>query len=96
MIGETSGLNTTIQSDRIFRENSGDEVARQEGGGEVSQQSGTTADTVTLSAESVALASNVAPVSETAEVTEPSGTEQGEESEQQLADQRPGTIDIRV
>lgn len=66
MIGETSAFNSTISTDRTYSGGVADSSSRQDEDRNVSQQNSTT-DTVTLSAESVSLAENVAPVAESTE-----------------------------
>lgn len=88
MIGETTSYTSTVQSERIARENSGGETTRKERDGEVSQQD-ISSDTVSLSAEAVALARNVPPASESSEIPEDNGS--GQQS-----DDPAERIDIRA
>lgn len=92
MVVETSGLTTLINNERAVRENGGAENRRPENEGEVSGQSAP-ADTVSLSAEAIALARNVPPVGEENEAGEALATERGAEPPPQEA---AGNIDIRV
>ena len=92
MIGETGGVTTTINSERIFRENSGEETRRREGEGEVTEQAASS-DTVSISAEAIALARNVPPAGEASEAENNVEAEQGEQRPPEL---HTGEIDIRV
>lgn len=71
MIGEANALNSTIQTERLFRQNSGEAAERPDEQQDVSQQNGGT-DSVSFSPEAIALARNVAPAGETSGVIETS------------------------
>lgn len=95
MIEQTGALSTQVQSDRV---NSGSGVTpsrqqqTQEQQGNIQQQP--VADTVTLSAEAIALARNVTPASETPEAQEaPAQETPAENAREQLGF---GEIDIRA
>ena len=66
MIQETSGVLTRVGSERIARESGGDEVKRREKDADVNRQD-SFADSVSFSAEAVALAKNVPAASSAAE-----------------------------
>ncbi len=95
MIDQTSGLNSTIQSDRLYRDNSVGQTDRREPAPEQDVNSEPrNSDTVSLSAEAIALFRDVPPTSAASEVQESqaSDTDNGEASEFE----RAGSIDIRV
>jgi hypothetical protein len=87
MIGETGGIPTRVNSERVYRESSSDEVKRREKDADLSRQDAF-ADSVSFSAEAIALAKNVPPGGEAAE------------GENNAAAERPpvssGSIDLRI
>jgi hypothetical protein len=93
MVGEISAFNSTIQSERTYRENGGEAVTRQDNEREVSQQEGPV-DSIAFSPEAIALAQNVPP---TGEGSETQATAEQEAPPPQPEQQREaGSIDIRV
>lgn len=96
MAGEVGGMNaTTIRSERVYRENRGNEKNQPETEKEVSLESASVRDTVSLSADAIAIARNVPPAGESAETTS-EGFPEKQSEEKSREPQRSGTIDIRV
>lgn len=95
MIEQTGGLNSTIQSERLYRENSttGTDTQQPSREQEVAQESRVT-DTVSLSAEALSRPRNVPQAGAASELQESSASETSSEDAQEQ--QRAGTIDIRV
>lgn len=96
MIDQTSGLNSTVQSERIYRENSTSQTgprrsSREE---EPSRQASPGTDTVSLSAEAIARLRTVSPSGAASETQEGPESETGSENVREQP--RPGSIDIRV
>lgn len=87
MIQETSGALTRVGNDRIARESGGEEIKRRQKDAEVDQQGGS-ADSVSFSAEAVALARNVPPAGSAAEAEN--------KPAQPQAQPAGGGIDLRV
>jgi len=94
MIEQTGGLGSTIQNERLYRDNAVPETGRQQPSPEpeVAEES-QFSDTVTLSAEAVALARNVAPAAAASETTEAPASAAAADN---APSQRPGSIDIRI
>ncbi|WP_163339740.1 hypothetical protein [Desulfopila sp. IMCC35008] len=92
MVGEIGAFNNAIQSERTYRDNGVDAAVRQDSQREVTQQDGPV-DSVALSSEAIALATNVAPVGEGSETRE---TSEQESTPPPPQEQRAGSIDIRV
>lgn len=93
MVGEIGAFNNAIQSERIYRDSGGEAAVRQDNQREVTQQDGPV-DSVALSSEAIALATNVPPVGEGSETQVTSEQESTSSPPQQ--EQRAGSIDIRV
>ena len=87
MIQETSGALTRVSNERITRESGGDEIKRRQKDAEVDQQGGS-ADSVSFSAEAVALARNVPAAGSAAEADN--------KPTQRPAQPAGGGIDLRV
>lgn len=96
MIDQTSGLNSTIQSERIYRENSTGQTGQRRSSREQdpSRQPPPGADTVSLSAEAIARLKAVPPTGAATEAQENPDSENG--SEEAREQQRSESIDIRV
>ncbi len=92
MVGEIGVFNNTIQSERTYRDNGGEAASRQDNQREVTQQDGPV-DSVALSSEAIALATNVPP---TGEITETLATSEQEAAPPVQQEQQAGSIDIRV
>lgn len=95
MIEQTGALGTTIQQERLYRDSNvtetGQRQARRE---QETTQESRSFDTVTLSAEAVALARNVSPAAAASETQESPAAETPAENVQEP--QRLGTIDIQA
>jgi hypothetical protein len=97
MINETGGLGSTIQNERLFRENNVTETEprKPEQQPEASQQQQTT-DTVSLSAEAIAQSRNVPPTGAANEVPVSLSESSESPAEESGEQRRPGTIDIQA
>jgi len=96
MIDQTGGLGSTIQNGSVYRDSSvGQTSARQTSREKQPTQDTTqqTTDTVSLSAEAVALARNVAPAAASSEAQESPGSETPAENAQETP-RRYGSINI--
>lgn len=93
MIGESSGITTLLNNERIYRQSQAESVTPGESE-EQTSTSGVVTDEVTFSAEAVALRQQVASTSETPEenVVEP----QGREQEEPAPPPDRNVLDIRV
>jgi len=94
MIEQTGGLGSTIQNERLYRDNAVTETGRQQPPPESeATDESRVSDTVTLSAEAVALARNLVPAAAAGEAQEPPASTAPADD---APAQRPGSIDILV
>lgn len=95
MIDQTSGLSSTVQNDRLYRDNSVSQAERRQPVPEQNVNSEQqNSDTVSLSAEAIALFRDVPPTGASSEVQESPAPEVGNGETSDF--QRAGSIDIRV
>lgn len=94
MIGESSGVTTLINNERITRENrvQGDSQSRESTDQDDFQQGGVS-DTASFSTEALALARNVVPVTESAAQGDTEGQGRGQGEDDTSA---PRFLDIRA
>jgi len=96
MIGQTGGLNSTIQNEQVYRDNAATSTTTRRAPREQEVTQDTqTGDTVTISPEAVALARNVAPAAAASEAQESPAAETPTENVQEQY-QYAGTIDIQA
>jgi hypothetical protein len=97
MINETGGLGSTIQNERLFRENNVTETEpRKTDQQPESSQQKQTNDTVSLSAEAIAQSRNVPPTGAANEVPVSLSESSESPAEESGEQRRPGTIDIQA
>jgi hypothetical protein len=98
MIDQTAGLNSTTQSERIYRENSTGQTGQRRSSREQDpdQQPSPGTDTVSLSAEAIARLRAVPPAGAANEAQESTASETRDEDAQEQQQRRYESIDIRV